>query len=127
MGIAYLDTQVAVRVYHGNVRKISKEAARYINKSELLISPMVYVELDYLLRIGRTKHSAAAIFAQLNSALGVNLCQLPFPAVATLAVDNAWTTDPFDKIIVAQAQANRNAPLITSDSNIAENYRQAVW
>jgi PIN domain nuclease of toxin-antitoxin system len=127
MGIAYLDTQIAVRLYYGHARKISKEATRYINKSELLISPMVYVELDYLLRIRRTKHSAPEIFAQLSSTLGVHLCQLPFPMVATHAVELAWTTDPFDKIIVAQAQANHNAPLITSDTNIAEHYRQAVW
>ena len=88
---------------------------------------MVYLEFDNMLRLGRVQHSAAEIFSHLNSTIGLNRCQLPFATVAELAIDNAWTTDPFDKIIVAQAQANRNAPLITSDSNIAENYAQAVW
>ena len=127
MGVAYLDTNVAVWLRYGKLRKITKEARRVIEARDLLISPMVYLEFDNLLRLGRVKHTAAEIYTYLNATVGVNRCQIPFSTVAEFAVDNAWTTDPFDKIIVAQAQANHNAPLITSDSNIAEHYPQAVW
>jgi PIN domain nuclease of toxin-antitoxin system len=47
--------------------------------------------------------------------------------VALEAIDVDWTTDPFDRLIVAQAIANSNAKLITRDRLIRKNYPQAVW
>ena len=127
MAVAYLDTQVAVWLYYGKVRKLTREAARVIEARDLLLSPMAYLEFDYLLRASRINHGAATIYAGLNSTFGVSLCALPFATVADLALENSWTTDPFDRIIVAQARANGNAPLITADETIAEHYPRAVW
>jgi PIN domain nuclease of toxin-antitoxin system len=127
VAVAYLDTNVAIWLRYGKLKKISKEARRVIEARDLLISPMVYLEFDNVLRLGRVRHSAAEIYSYLNSTIGLTRCQIPFATVAELAGDNLWTTDPFDKIIVAQAQANHNAPLITSDGKIAEHYAQAVW
>ena len=127
MAVAYLDTQIAVWLYHGDARKLTRSAGRIIDSHDLLISPMVYLEFDYLLRSRRVDDSAGTIFSALSSQLGIAICGLPFSLVADLAIENGWTSDPFDKIIAAQARANQNAPLITSDETIRANYANAVW
>ena len=88
---------------------------------------MVYLEFEYLRRSRRTTESAATILANLQATLGVELCPLPFPLVANVAAELAWTNDPFDRMIVAQARANHSAPLISADARILEHYPQAVW
>jgi hypothetical protein len=70
---------------------------------------------------------ARALFATINASFGVHLCNFPFPGVAHEALDIQWTTDPFDRIIVAHARANGTAPLITRDQLIRKNYPAAVW
>jgi PIN domain nuclease of toxin-antitoxin system len=47
--------------------------------------------------------------------------------VARAALDEKWTRDAFDRIIVAQAKLNGLAPLISSDEEIAEHYPRTVW
>jgi PIN domain nuclease of toxin-antitoxin system len=59
--------------------------------------------------------------------LGARLCDLPFPAIASAALDEKWTRDPFDRLIVAHAKANGFAPLISSDKKIARHYPRTVW
>lgn len=55
------------------------------------------------------------------------MCSLPFASVAVCAIDIGWTDEPFDRLIVANAKANRNAWLITADETIRQHYPQAVW
>jgi PIN domain nuclease of toxin-antitoxin system len=43
------------------------------------------------------------------------------------ALSVSWTSDPFDRIIVGQAKANREAILITADTLIRQHYPAAVW
>jgi PIN domain nuclease of toxin-antitoxin system len=59
--------------------------------------------------------------------VGIDLCGFPFPAIATEALSIGWTADPFDRIIVAQAKACRESPLITADTELRRNYSRAVW
>ena len=127
MAVAYLDTQVIAWIYAGLYKKLTKDAVRLIESRDLLLSPMAYLELDYMLRVGRVKRDAATIYARLNTSIGLTICGLPFATVAEYAIQNGWTSDPFDKIIAAQARANGNAPLITADENIRKHYPQAVW
>jgi len=47
--------------------------------------------------------------------------------VVNKALDVTWTEDPFDRLIVANAQANHQAKLITRDRSIRKNYPRAVW
>jgi predicted nucleic acid-binding protein len=46
--IAYLDTNAAMRLAHGRSRLISREAAKLLERAELLLSPMVLLELELL-------------------------------------------------------------------------------
>ena len=127
MSIAYLDTHVAVYLHDGLVEKLSNEAKRQIEGNDLLISPMVFLEFEYLFRRKRLSAGAEEIYRNLNADFGVSLCSVPFARVAWEALNTGWTQDPFDRIIVAQAAANQRAPLITRDELIRMNYNQAVW
>jgi PIN domain nuclease of toxin-antitoxin system len=88
---------------------------------------MAFLELQYLYRRNRVRAEASEIYSHLHALIGLNLCTLPFPAVAMEALHCDWTTDPFDRIIVSQAKANRDAGLITSDLEIRKNYSSAIW
>ena len=127
MAVAYLDTQIAIWIHDRHFKKLTKDAVRLIESRDLLLSPMAYLELEYVNRLHRVNNNAVTIYARLHSSIGLTLCGLPFATVADFAIQNGWTSDPFDKIIAAQARANQNAPLITSDENIRKHYAQAVW
>ena len=124
--IAYLDTHAAIRLADGRLH-IGRDAARLIHRSELLISPLVLVELEDLHEIGRLALPARDILRKLEHEIGLRLCDLPFAEVARAALDEKWTRDAFDRIIVAQARLNGLAPLISSDEKIAEHYPRTVW
>jgi PIN domain nuclease of toxin-antitoxin system len=127
LSIAYLDTHVAVFLAAGALEEFSKEAKRQIDGNDLLISPMVYLEFDYLHSRQKIKLSAKKMYSILNLDFGIQLCQWPFAKVAKEASELHWTNDPFDRIIVAQALVNQEAMLITRDRLIAKNYRKAIW
>lgn len=126
MNLAYLDSHVAAWAY-GEKRRLTKEARRLIERNELLLSPMAYLELEFLFDRRRIRAGGKTVYEYLHTKLGVTLCNLPFPAIAAEALDCKWTNDPFDRIIVSHAKANNNAILITSDMKIAEHYPGARW
>ena len=124
--IAYLDTHAALRLSDGRGR-IGRDAAHLIRKADLLCSPIVLIELEYLFEIGRATLPAKDIINKLEHELGMRLCDLPFAQVAASAVHEKWTRDVFDRTIVAQARVNGLAPLISADEQITANYPRTVW
>ncbi len=124
--IAYLDTHAVIRLAHGHAR-IGRDAARQIQRTELLISPMALVEIEYLYEIGRLTLPAKDVLRKLQHEIGLHFCDLPFAEVARTALDEKWTRDAFDRIIVAQAKVNGLAPLISSDEEIARHYPRTIW
>lgn len=126
MSIAYVDTHVAAWLY-GDPRRLSEEARRQIDHNDLLLSPMAFLELQYLFDRKRIGARPIQIFLELHSQVGLTLCNFPFPAIATEALNCIWTTDPFDRIIVSHAKANGDSVLITSDLEIRKNYPGAKW
>jgi PIN domain nuclease of toxin-antitoxin system len=124
---SYLDTHVAVWLYAGRLDRLSQPAKTEIDAQDLLLSPIVLMELEYLRQRKRVARGPVEVFQYLNATFGVGLCHYPFPAVALEGIGLNWTNDPFDRIIVAQAKANDNAPLITADAAIRRHYKRAVW
>ncbi|MGH9600172.1 MAG: type II toxin-antitoxin system VapC family toxin [Terracidiphilus sp.] len=125
--IAYLDTNAVIRLAHGSTRHIGREVSRLTKRAELLISPMVLFELELLYEIKRVKLPARDIQRKVEHELGVRVCDLPFAVVAEAALDEKWTRDPFDRMIVAQAKANGFAWLISSDEEMPKHYPRTVW
>jgi len=87
---------------------------------------MVILELEYLFEIGRVKVPAATITSTLQRAGSLQICDLPFADVVRASLQETWTRDPFDRIIVAQARL-RDAVLISKDRSIRDQYEHAVW
>ena len=125
--IAYLDTQVVQWLMHGSSKKLTRNAKRLIERHELLISPMVILELELLFEIRRAKLSWREMQSKLENEINLRVCDLPFNRVAEMALGESWTRDPFDRIIVANAKANGLSYLISADEDIRKNYQRAVW
>ena len=114
-------------LHEAKPRKLTVAAKREIERKDLRISPMVFLEFDFLYRRGRLRHSASKVYSDLQTSIGVLLCEFPFPVIAMKAVECGWTDEPFDKIIVAHAWANDASPLITADESLLKHYSRAVW
>lgn len=125
--IAYLDTNVVVWVAQGNLTRISPTARNVLEQAELLISPMVLIELEYLFEVNRIQLPSRDVLLKVEHEVGVRVCELPFPLVTNVMVDEKWTRDPFDRMIVAQAKANGLAPLVSADEEIRQHYPRAIW
>jgi PIN domain nuclease of toxin-antitoxin system len=125
---AYLDTHVAVRLANGDLSLISPSALEAMSKTDLLISPMVLLEIEYLFELKKKiKLSAEDIRRKLEFELGVRVCDFSFPEIVKVASREKWTRDPFDRLIVAHAKANGISTLISEDRKIRENYPRTVW
>jgi PIN domain nuclease of toxin-antitoxin system len=124
--LIYLDTHVVAWLYGGRVDLLPDGARNLLNSEELLISPAVVLELQYLFEIRRTAAPAGQVVEALAVDLGLKVCDLPFAEVARAALGQSWTRDPFDRLIAGQAQA-RPAPLLTRDETILQHCPQATW
>ncbi len=58
--------------------------------------------------------------------IGLRRCELPFADVVDASLQESWTRDPFDRIVVAQSRL-RGAALLTKDRNIHDHFDEAVW
>ena len=124
--VAYLDTHVAAWLFAGDVDRLSAAARHAIENDDLLISPAVVLELQYLYETKRVGDGADAVVDDLRHRLALRVCEVPFPDVAKRALALSWTRDPFDRLIVAQA-AVRDAKLITKDRVLRKRYSASVW
>jgi PIN domain nuclease of toxin-antitoxin system len=124
---AHLDTSVAVWLAQGDLHRITPAAMNSIRSSRLLVSPMVALELAYLHEILRLTVTAQDVLLKLKAELDVEMCDSSFPDIINIAVNEKWTRDPFDRIIVSHAKASGLSPLISSDEMIRKNYIKTVW
>jgi PIN domain nuclease of toxin-antitoxin system len=124
---SYLDTNVAVWLAQGDLGRLTSAAKAQLEASDLLISPMVLLELEYLYEVGRILLPARDLESKLAAELGVSVCQRDFLSIARAALDEKWTRDPFDRVIVANAKANGLSPLVSSDEEIRKHYTRALW
>lgn len=122
----YLDTHVVVWLYAGLTELFSEPIRRLINDHEVVISPVVRLELQYLYEIHRVTDEAYTIVADLANRIGLQVCTRPFNRIVTQALTCSWTRDPFDRIIVANAALQDNV-LVSKDQNILGNYVHARW
>jgi PIN domain nuclease of toxin-antitoxin system len=124
--VIYLDTHVVVWLYAGEHSRFARAARRLIETEPLLISPALLLELALLEETGRIRTRARTILMELQESMALSLCDLPFAEVCITALQQNWTLDPFDRLIVAQAFA-RGAKLITKDRFIRRYFKDAVW
>jgi PIN domain nuclease of toxin-antitoxin system len=125
-GVIRLDTHVVVWLYTGEIEQLSTAAIAEIEQHELVVSPMVQLELSYLHEIGRLTIGGADIIADLEPRVGLRRSDLPLEALVDTAASLTWTRDPFDRLIVADALV-AGASLITKDRTIHDHTTIARW
>lgn len=124
--LIYLDTHVIVWLYAGRDDLLSPRARQAVQQGQLVFSPMVRLELQYLLETDRITKKPDLILETLGAEIALRPCQSDFAAIVSQALALKWTRDPFDRIIVAQASANQ-AHLLTKDRTILKYYPKAFW
>jgi PIN domain nuclease of toxin-antitoxin system len=124
--VIYLDTNVLLRLYLGQVEQLSQAARTAIEDQDLMASAAAVLELEYLHEIGRLQPDALRVINALSHDLGLRVCELPFRTVVEHALKENWGRDPFDRLIVANAKA-RGAGLVTKDERIRQHFPRAVW
>ena len=122
----YLDTHVLVWLYCSGEPAVPKFAAQAMCEHDILISPIVRLELQYLYEIKKVSAPAATVFDELAGLIGLAMYNKPCSSIVTNAESQAWARDPFDRIIVAQAALSKS-PLVTKDEVIHKNYPHALW
>ncbi|NJM16819.1 MAG: type II toxin-antitoxin system VapC family toxin [Bacteroidales bacterium] len=121
-----LDTHVVVWLFYGNITLLTKKALDLINNSRTIVTPMVLFELDYLNEIDRISHSSEQILIELTQQIGLEISKNSFFDVIKAASHLDFTSDPFDRIIIADAFIDK-LPLISKDALINKHYVNTVW
>ncbi len=124
--MVYLDTHVVVWLYAGRTDLIPEAARSLIDGNDLVVCPVVGLELQYLYESAKTTEPAAPVLHALAREIGLRRCDLPFADVVDAALQETWTRDPFDRLVVAQARL-RSLPLLTKDRDIRGHYDGALW
>ena len=124
--VVFLDTHIAVWLYAGLVEKISDNAKQAIDSCDVLISPLVRLELQYLYEIGRITVKPDTIIKALFKAIGLKVSETPLQQIIDEALKISWTRDIFDRLLSAEAKLLGEG-LITADETIRSNLNLAVW
>lgn len=124
----HLDTQISVWLYQRKRNRLSSEAANLIKRGRgLVISPFVMIELEILHEADRIDiPSVEALMSSLQETFSIEVSLASLRDIADKARTFAWTRDPFDRLIVANAMAD-GATLVTADVHIVANFTDAVW
>jgi len=124
--VIHLDTHVLLWVCAGDIGRLPARAARRVQQSRPIVSPMVGLELQYLHEIGRVARPAYELLDRMRQRVGLVVSERPFPVVAARAWTLDWTRDPFDRLIAAAALVD-DLPLITADQTLLANCAVAEW
>jgi PIN domain nuclease of toxin-antitoxin system len=126
METVYLDTHAAVWLYAGEVERIPAQARRLIDSAQVMISPAVLLEIQFLREVGKVNIKPERFLRDMAEEIGLKVGQGSFTDIMLAAAGLSWMRDPFDRMIVAQAHLDE-APLITRDRTIMEHYRKSIW
>jgi PIN domain nuclease of toxin-antitoxin system len=124
--VIHLDTHVVMWLYVEAADRLPAVLQRRLDAEPVRVSPMVEIELAVLHEIGRVTDPPAAVLTTLRSDIALEIDDTPFGAVSAAAVRLAWTRDPFDRVIVAQAIA-AGVDLATKDRGIRKEFPRSVW
>ncbi len=72
----YLDSHIVVWLYAGKINNLSEQAKALINDNEVIISPVVRLELQYLFEIQRITDEANEIIFDLSDRIGLKICDI---------------------------------------------------
>jgi len=111
--VILLDTNAFIWLESAHARAAS------LPDSGLVLSPASVLELAYLAEIGKLRPTHADFLHRLAHHPRVKLDQPPATAWFLRAAEQAWTRDPFDRLIAAHA-LQRGWRLATGDRKIVD-------
>jgi len=123
---AYVDTHLLLWLYSGDLGLISERVKVIIETHELLYSPIVKLEIQYLKEINKVKEGPMKIIESLTREIGLRESNINFAKIVDTSIKLTWTGDPFDRLIVSNALI-KNSILLTKDETILNNYKKSVW
>lgn len=123
---AFLDTHAAVFLWEGRIETFGPRSQELLERATLFVSPMVRLELQFLREIGKLTVDPDQILGSLAADAGVVATEDRLDALVPFAMPLSWTRDPFDRLLVATALLHQ-APFVTRDRRIHENFPGAVW
>lgn len=124
--LTHLDTHVVVWVVAGLDDRLSEAAVDALEHDDLRVSPLVALELQYLVETGRVTLDPMAAMAELARSLELREAAESFGSVVDTALALSWTRDPFDRMIAAQA-LTAGARLLTRDEHLRTHVPTAFW
>lgn len=122
----HLDTHVVLWLAQRAESRLGADARRAIAGQARAVSPIVLLELQFMHEIGRLKASPNTVLSAIRSRMTLAISRAPLADIVEHARGLGWTRDPFDRLIVANAMAEKS-PLATADGLILEHFRDAVW
>jgi PIN domain nuclease of toxin-antitoxin system len=124
--LIHLDTHVVIWTASKLTTRLSPAVRRLLERETLQISPMVAMELETLFEARKLKSEPDQLLHILEREHALTRSDARFDSIIDAARTFAWTRDPFDRLIVANAMAD-GVRLITADQTILTNFRDAVW
>ncbi|MBF0366179.1 MAG: PIN domain-containing protein [Oligoflexia bacterium] len=126
MSLYFLDTNAVIWLYQGEIERFTKKTLAIMEKSDLYVSPLVTLELQYLYEISRIKKNGTDIIGALYESIGLQVHNVPLNILIEKSLCEHWTRDPFDRLITTHAKLEK-AYLITKDEVILKHYERALW
>jgi PIN domain nuclease of toxin-antitoxin system len=123
---AFLDTHAFFAFGEGRTARFGAASRRVLSTHELLVSPVVLLELHVLHESRRIGADPDRFYADVLADGHVSEADDPLAAVVGEAKALVWTRDPFDRLLVGAAILHR-AKLVTKDANIHDHFDGAVW
>ena len=117
----FLDTHIVIWLYEKRLDLLSEKAKQHIEENDLFISPVVRLEIEYLFEIEKIKDSSDSICSFLERHIDLRVDNTDFLEIIKVSLNEKWTGDPFDRIIVAHAKL-KDYTLISKDKKIHRNY-----
>ncbi len=124
--MVFLDTNAVIWLYQAELNRFSDEVKLIMESNDLVISPLVKLELKYLFEVQRVNQKPDRIIGGLYDSIGLQLHNVPLTALIEQSLYETWTRDPFDRLITAHARLEKKG-LITKDETILNHYSKAIW
>jgi PIN domain nuclease of toxin-antitoxin system len=122
----FLDTHIVIWLYEKRLDLLSEKARQYIEENDLFISPVVKLEIEYFYEIEKISDNSDTICSFLEKYLDLNIEGASLMEIIKISLNEKWTRDPFDRIIVAHAKL-LDYSLISKDKEINKNYFRTIY
>lgn len=109
-----------------NDRRLSRRARERIANDEILVSVVSVWEIEIKRGLGRIDADTHAILEEVTGTVGFVWLEVGPAHVAALADLPPLHRDPFDRMLVAQAQLE-HVPLISRDRALSNYEVETIW